>query len=620
MAIVYQISLNGDAYDARDKTWDQMVSETGCKPRKEWVDPLLNRPLLKGEFGCSVSHLRVWEKIAESNCNGIILEEDVVFSGIDVDEVEELLGKYDSVWLGYRWNTLGYWYNTHAYAITPETALKLIDGFKDGIIPADEWVPYKLKDAKNYFYPEEVVKQIPRSTRPSTIEETEEMNLEAMAAMSGVTTEEIKDFLTSDSVNMHIVTVATDESKMWALDQSSKTFDVTVHNIGKGSDWHDDMEGPAGLPKLDMMKEFLKDLTQDDIVLFMDAYDTFFVKSPLELLSRFKDFNVDILFGAENSFWPEDEFLQHRWDEKHKDQHYKYLNSGLYIGYAGALFDFFNQSTPSHWGDDQRACQLLFSKTWDGIVDKGYNFPYKVALDHEGYIFQNHDFEAIVHGDEILGPICAPCVYHGNGGDDAKDYFESLAGTLGYHMPLPQPVPYLMTLDYEEVAPEILVTDFLTDRQCEYLIHKSEQFGNWGELEGDKFPAQEIRLRELGLWDEYENLWTEKLGKIAMNHWQPYQHLGLRDAFTMKYTMDTQKELGYHTDASLVTGSVKLNDNYEGAELVFPRQDFNNIKVPVGKCILFPSDVTHGHYVPELKSGVKYSLTMWTKRHQGDIN
>ncbi|HAI39088.1 MAG TPA: hypothetical protein DCM40_13690, partial [Maribacter sp.] len=100
----------------------------------------------------------------------------------------------------------------------------------------------------------------------------------------------------------------------------------------------------------------------------------------------------------------------------------------------------------------------------------------------------------------------------------------------------------------------------------------------------------------------------------------PMQHYGLRDAFTMRYAMDTQTTLGFHTDASLVTGSVKLNDDYVGAELIFPHQSFSNKDVPVGHCLLFPSQVTHGHKVDTLKSGIKYSLTMWTSRYPGDVN
>lgn len=605
MALIYQVSLNGYAYDARNKTWDQIYSETGCKPRTGWKDPLLDRTLLKGEFGCSVSHMRVWQKIADSGINGIILEEDAVFSEINPHHVDHKLEDYDSVWLGYRWNSLGYWYNCHAYAISPDTANLLLEGFSQSIIPVDEWIPEKLKDKRNYFYPKEVVTQIPRETRPSTIEETE--------------------MLPEEDINMHIVTVATDPSKAWALYQSANHYGVEVHNLGKNSDWYDPMEGHAGMPKIDMMIDFLKDLPSSDIVLFLDGYDTFFVNSPLEILERFKGFGVDVLFGAEDNFWPPEEFLQKQFDRQHPEEYYKYLNSGCYIGRADALYHLFTEKVAGDTEDDQRYCQLRYlARTpppedapiqwkWDRI-----NFPYKIALDHEAYIFQNHDNSVTVQDRQMYGAICCPCVYHGNGGQLAKDKFLKLAAEFGYKEP--QPVAYLMTLDYEEVAPEILVTPFLTERQCQWLIDKSERVGGWGELQGDKFPAQEIRLKKLGFWEEYENLWKEKLAKIAMQHWQPYAHIGLRDAFTMRYSMATQKDLGWHTDASLVTGSVKLNDNYEGATLIFPRQEFTNIDVPVGHCILFPSDVTHGHYVDELQSGTKYSLTMWTSRYEGDVN
>ena len=289
------------------------------------------------------------------------------------------------------------------------------------------------------------------------------------------------------------------------------------------------------------------------------------------------------------------------------------------------MYHFLTEKVAGDGEDDQRYCQVRYlARTpppedapiqwkWDRI-----NFPYKIALDHEAYIFQNHDNSVTVQDRQMYGAICCPCVYHGNGGQLAKDKFLKLAAEFGYKEP--QPVSYLMTLDYEEVAPDILVTPFLTEQQCEWLIEKSERAGGWGVLDGDKFPAQEIRLKKLGFWEEYENLWKEKLAKIAMEHWKPYAHIGLRDAFTMRYSMDTQKDLGWHTDASLVTGSVKLNDNYEGATLIFPRQEFTNIDVPVGHCILFPSDVTHGHYVDELQSGTKYSLTMWTSRYEGDVN
>ena len=52
---------------------------------------------------------------------------------------------------------------------------------------------------------------------------------------------------------------------------------------------------------------------------------------------------------------------------------------------------------------------------------------------------------------------------------------------------------------------------------------------------------------------------------------------------------------------------------------MFERQNFSNKDVPVGKCIIWPSMVTHGHECKELKSGVKYSLTMWSKNNNNQI-
>ena len=538
-----------------------------------------------------MSHLRTWGKIAASGQNGIVLEEDAIFERINPSEVDEHLKDNDSVWLGYRWNKFGYWYNCHAYAITPQTATYLIDGFSDAIIPVDEWVPQKLKDSKNYFYENERVKQISRAIRPSTIEETE--------------------MLGGKEIDFRIVTIATEEEKMWALRQSAEKYGIEVVNLGKDHPWRDPMTGLGGMPKIHLVNEYLAPLMPDTVVMFMDGYDTFFADDFMTILERFLDMNADIVFGAESECWPIKENA-HLWPDT--GTKYKYLNSGLYIGRAEAIHAFTTQANdqPSQ-NDDQLYCQLRFldNKT-----------KYKVILDYEAYIFQNHEPNIKFVNGQITNreTHCCGCIYHGNGGDDAKALFLELAKQNGLKPENDTPSPYYLTLEYDEVGPEILVTDFLTDVQCDYLIHKSESYGNWGQMDGDKFPAQEIRIKQLGLWHEYERLWHEKLGKIAEQYWVPMQHIGLRDAFTMKYSMDTQKSLGNHTDASLVTGSVKLNDNYEGAELIFPRQNFDNTEVAKGRCILFPSQVTHGHYVPELKSGIKYSLTMWTSRYHGDVN
>lgn len=583
MAIVYQISLHGSAYDARGKDWSTVEEETGCVRNTQWRDPILDRPLLVTEFGCAVSHLRVWEKIAASNRNGIILEEDAVYDSIDPSAVDALLKEHDSVWLGYRLNTLGYWYNCHAYAIRPETAKRLIEGYKDAIIPVDEWVPAKLKVQSNFFFTPEVVKQIPREVRPSTIE--------------------------GESMQVHVLTVGTDQSKMWALEQSTKAYGITYLNLGRQVTWAGGtMEAQGGGQKINLVRNHLESLHDGDVVMFVDGYDVIINDTLPTILERYEDMGADIIFAAERNCWPDPTMAS----QFPLSTIYRYLNSGAYIGKVGTLKEFLNEAVPND-SDDQLWMQKRFlSSDWQSTASAN--------LDYEGYIFQCDDDIEIING-QLSNGMCCPCIYHGNGGDDAKVRFKNLADKFGYVEEAEVLSPeYHKDLEYEEVASEILVAEFMSEAQCQRYIEASERLGRWGELDGDKFPAQEIRLKELGLWDEISEQWADKLSKICERHWHPEAYLGLRDAFTMRYSMETQTELGLHTDASLFTGSVKLNDNYAGAELVFPRQEFTNKDVKVGQCILFPSMVTHGHKVLPLRGGKKYSLTMWTCRYEGDSN
>ena len=66
-----------------------------------------------------------------------------------------------------------------------------------------------------------------------------------------------------------------------------------------------------------------------------------------------------------------------------------------------------------------------------------------------------------------------------------------------------------------------------------------------------------------------------------------------------------------HHDIAQVSGSIKLNAGYDGAELVFPRQGFDNSAVAIGELLAWPSLVTHPHETTQLTCGVKYALTVW---------
>ena len=201
-------------------------------------------------------------------------------------------------------------------------------------------------------------------------------------------------------------------------------------------------------------------------------------------------------------------------------------------------------------------------------------------------------------------------MYHGNGGESAKNKLASIYNDF-------YGLTYIPTKKYDILSDDILLIDFMTEDMCENMISLSEK-KTFESLSYDKVKGQELRLKEIELWDELEKHWMKSVYDIVYEYWNPCHIYGLRDAFLIKYEMNKQRELRLHNDASLITGSVKLNDDYTGGELYFPRQKFSNKDIPIGKCILFPGQVTHGHLSTSITKGTKYSLTIWSQRYSGD--
>ena len=98
---------------------------------------------------------------------------------------------------------------------------------------------------------------------------------------------------------------------------------------------------------------------------------------------------------------------------------------------------------------------------------------------------------------------------------------------------------------------------------------------------------------------------------VMQHQWPLIEFFGLQDAFIIKYHSTGTAELRLHHDLAQISGSVKLNSDYTGAELEFPRQNYTNADVPIGTLLAWPSLVTHPHRSTPITSGTKYSLTLW---------
>ena len=553
------------------------------------------RKMTHGEIGCALSHIKAWEQCVAENQPILVLEDDaVVQDNFNMADIEQ--GLKGVLLVGFhhinepkikdeKYNVPTKWTNAHAYAITPDAAKTLIDEFSKNIYPVDDFMSDFLPTSgiPTLCLKEQAVKQIPREESASTTEPREENDY----------------FIDFD---VHVFAVGTDKSKMSRLIDSCTRYGVILNILGEGQEWHGGnmAEGAGGGQKINLLREAIKDLPEENVVLFLDGYDVFVGDIITTIVDRYLGFEKKVLFSAEKHLWP-DSTLD-GWPEAPTE--YRYLNSGCFIGEVAEIKKIISEEILD--SDDD---QLYYQK-------KFLSGKYDIGLDYEAYIFQTHEPDIAIVNNPFrqllnLKTNCCPTVYHGNGGKVAKQTLNKIyLKKFG--------LPFKSDNTIEIVAPDMFMVPLFSREACNLLIEIAETHGNWEPLPYDKFPAQEIRAKELGLFEAFEKIWAVKLNELCESQWLPMAMYGLRDAFIMKYTINTQKSLALHTDASMVTGSVKLNDDYEGADLYFPRQKFSTKHVPVGHCLLFPGQVTHGHECETLKNGVKYSLTMWTKRFAGD--
>ena len=569
------------------------------KTRPGWIDPFQNRDIIPTEVACFLSHREMWIKCVELDEPIYVIEDDAIINVDRWDEpfYEHTIKYWDFLYLqrnenepqsvikvSDRLERPWYPYNTTAYVISPKGARKLLNTniMEEGIIPVDEYIPEQIRNASlmALALQEDSCNQATRDVLPSDIREDRTMNL-------------------------RIATIGTDPDKMSKLRESANHHGIAFNNWGKGVEWRgSDMTGPGGGQKVNILKKEIQNLSDTDVLLFIDAYDVFFADTLETIKERYLDMGHKVLFSAEEVCWP-DPSLGNQFPSVHTK--YRYLNSGTFIGEVAELKKILNHDEIEDHQDDQLFYQQAYL---EGLYD--------IGLDVECYIFQCHEPNITMLGDQLHNQetTCCPCIYHGNGDDSAKDNFERI-----YYEMYPQykQLFYTPSTKYEVLEKDMLLMDFMTPQQCEQMIEIGEQHGEWKSLPNDTTPAQELRLKEVNLYAALERHWQGHVKPIIESYWYPLLVHGVRDAFMLRYSTDTQTKLKLHHDSSHVTGSVKLNDNYKGGELSFPRQGITNADIPVGKLLLFPGQVTHPHECLELEEGIKYSLTIWSQRYLNDI-
>lgn len=169
------------------------------------------------------------------------------------------------------------------------------------------------------------------------------------------------------------------------------------------------------------------------------------------------------------------------------------------------------------------------------------------------------------------------------------------------------------TFAISKVSDEMFAMSCWTPDFCAALIRAAELTGTFEPDLNDPVPGHEVSLAVISpkLFNAVELDFGIRIWPDLQRQWPLIDYRGIQDVFVIKYEVGQQEELRMHHDVAQVSASIKLNDDYQGAELEFPRQNFSNRDMKVGQMLAWPSMVTHPHRSAPITKGIKYSATVW---------
>lgn len=225
-----------------------------------------------------------------------------------------------------------------------------------------------------------------------------------------------------------------DNYHLHRLVTSAAYHGIKMQVLGVGDPWR------SLLQKLETVGRSLQELPEDQIVLFVDGYDTIFLQPASVIQDRFLGFGRPTVFSAERCFYaPGNEGLARRYPSSPTP--YRYLNSGCYIGYAGPLATLLERVLERRAGYSD---QSLLSRYF--VDHQG-----EIALDRGAELFvatsgRPYDDDFVVEDETLLNTETGtrPCVLHTPG-----KYF----GVLEFYS---RQLPFYRDVRWSRMSPRIL--------------------------------------------------------------------------------------------------------------------------------------------------------------------
>ncbi len=161
---------------------------------------------------------------------------------------------------------------------------------------------------------------------------------------------------------MRIVTVATDPRGSFDKIINNK-FNAHVDVLGWGQKW------TGYKMKGELMLKYLEDLDENEIVVYIDGFDSLINRDPSEVEEIFKKMNVKILTSGEPCNFTH---KLNGWNCKGK----VHANAGMYMGYAKYVKELLMKIMSSKCQDDQ----FLLNKYYEDFEIDGNNIIFENFL------------------------------------------------------------------------------------------------------------------------------------------------------------------------------------------------------------------------------------------------
>ncbi|MCP4400819.1 MAG: hypothetical protein GY801_26395 [bacterium] len=123
----------------------------------------------------------------------------------------------------------------------------------------------------------------------------------------------------------------------WAKSSNSPELDIFRESAKRVGISIDVMPCNGFLEKPAALSEYLSPLPKTAIVLCTDGYDVLYTQSESVILSRFANFDAPLVFGGEKNCYHHFPDSKEYFEQAGEAGLYRYLNSGLMIGYVGAI-------------------------------------------------------------------------------------------------------------------------------------------------------------------------------------------------------------------------------------------------------------------------------------------